>query len=51
MVTTVQAFETLRPAPFEQRLKALFHIAIEFAELPQTEAFLNLNLIALHRNI
>ena len=40
IVTTDRAFETVRPAPFEQRLKALFLIVVEFEELIPTEAFL-----------
>ena len=40
IVTTDRAFETVRPAPFEQRLKALFLIVVEFEELIPIEAFL-----------
>ena len=47
-VTAVRAFEAVRPAPFEERVEALLFGAVEFEKFVQTEAFLKLNLIALH---
>ena len=47
-VTAVRAFEAVRPAPFEERVEALLFGAVVFEKFVQTEAFLKLNLIALH---
>ena len=47
-VPAVRALEAVRPAPFEERVEALLIGAVVFEKIVQTEAFLKLNLIALH---